>query len=186
MVFYLPPLQRLLLAMAGERGITQYSVASCWIATGHHDQLPWRMLPAMQIIKNLVWPVATASFATDSIIIIQTKARTYKHWRYSSKIAHAKKVELEYLAVLWLCEGVWYSKLHFSYLLNRRLRDCIHDGRSDDFDVLKQGWIQHDLVGGGGGVLCQLWYRVVTVMCPVRPSTCLTTAKSCLTIVFEL
>ena len=129
--------------------------------------------------------IATASFATDSIIIIQTKARTYKHWRYSSKIAHAKKVELEYLAVLWLCEGVWYSKFHFSYLLNSRLMDCIHDGRSDDFDVLKQGWIQHDLVGGGG-VLCQLWYRVVTVMCAVRPSTCLTTAKSCLTIVFEL
>ena len=34
--------------------------------------------------------------------------------------------------------------------------DCIHDGRSDDFDVLKQGWIQHDLVGGGGGALSAL------------------------------
>jgi 6-phosphogluconate dehydrogenase (decarboxylating) len=103
----------LLLAMAEERGIAQYSVASCWIATGHHDQLLWQMLPAMQTIKNLVWPVATAIFATDSIIIIETKARTYKHWRYSYKIAHAKKVELEYLAVLWLCEGVWYSNWTF-------------------------------------------------------------------------
>jgi hypothetical protein len=33
-----------------------------------------------------------------------------------------------------------------------------------------QGWIQHDLVGG---VLCQLWCRVVSVMCAARPSTCL-------------
>ena len=41
-----------------------------------------------------------------------------------------------------------------------------------------QGWIQHDLVGGGG-VLCQLWCRVVSVMCAARPSTCFTTAKSC-------
>ena len=51
-----------------------------------------------------------------------------------------------------------------------------------------QGWIQHDLVGGGGGgvVLCQLWCRVVSVMCAARPSTCFTTAKSSLTTVFEL
>ena len=40
--------------------------------------------------------------------------------------------------------------------------------------------------GGGEGVLCQLWCRVVSVMCAARPSTCLTTAKSCLTTVFEL
>jgi hypothetical protein len=35
------------------------------------------------------------SFTTDSIIIIHTKARSYKHWRYSYKTPHAKKVELE-------------------------------------------------------------------------------------------
>ena len=87
--------------------------AAEWQLVINHDQLPWQMLPAMQIIKNLAWPVATVSFATDSIIIIQTKARTYKHWRYSYKIAHAEKVELEYLAVLWLCEGVWYSNCTF-------------------------------------------------------------------------
>jgi hypothetical protein len=40
--------------------------------------------------------------------------------------------------------------------------------------------------GGGGGVLCQLWCRVVSVMCAARPSTRFTTAKSCLTTVFEL
>ena len=28
---------------------------------------------------------------------------------------------------------------------------------------MQQGWIQHDLVGGG--VFCQLWCRVVLVMC---------------------
>ena len=38
---------------------------------------------------------------------------------------------------------------------------------------------------GGGGVLCQLWCRVVSVMCAARPSTCLTITKSCLTTVFE-
>jgi hypothetical protein len=38
--------------------------------------------------------------------------------------------------------------------------------------------------GEGGGVLCQLWCRIVSVMCAVRPSTCLTTAKSCLTILY--
>jgi hypothetical protein len=41
-----------------------------------------------------------ASFATDSIIIICTKARNYKLGRYSYKTAHAKKVELEHLADL--------------------------------------------------------------------------------------
>jgi hypothetical protein len=46
------------------------------------------------------------------------------------------------------------------------------------YEGTNQGWIQHDLVGGGA--------RVVSVMCAVRPSTCLTTAKSFLTIVFEL
>ena len=48
-----------------------------------------------------------------------------------------------------------------------------------------QVWIQHDLVGGGGGVPCQLWCRVVSVMFAARPSTCFTTAKSCLTTTFE-
>ena len=40
--------------------------------------------------------------------------------------------------------------------------------------------------GSGGGGLCQLWCRVMSVMCAARPSTCFTTAKSCLTTVFEL
>jgi hypothetical protein len=35
-------------------------------------------------------------------------------------------------------------------------------------------------------VLCQLWCRVVSIMCSARPSTCFTTAKLCLTTVFEL
>ena len=48
-----------------------------------------------------------------------------------------------------------------------------------------QGWIQHDLIGGGGGGVL-LWCRVVSVMCPARPSTCFTTAKSFLPTVFEL
>ena len=55
------------------------------------------------------------------------------------------------------------------------------------FIMFLQVWILHDLVGGGGGgVLCQLWCRVVSVMHAARPSTCFTTAKSCLTTVFEL
>ena len=33
----------------------------------------------------IAWPVAMASFTTDSIIIIHTKARSYKHWMYSYK-----------------------------------------------------------------------------------------------------
>ena len=32
-------------------------------------------------------------------------------------------------------------------------------------------------VRGGGGVLCQLWCRVVSVMCATRPSTCFTTTS---------
>ena len=32
-----------------------------------------------------------------------------------------------------------------------------------------QGWIQHDL---GGGVLCQLWCRVVSIMCATRLCNC--------------
>jgi hypothetical protein len=43
------------------------------------------------------------------------------------------------------------------------------------FIMFLQGWIQHDLVGGGG-VLCQLWRRVVSVMSAARPSTCFTTS----------
>ena len=34
-----------------------------------------------------------------------------------------------------------------------------------------QGWIQHDLVGGGGGVCSGADCRVVSVMCAARPST---------------
>jgi hypothetical protein len=37
------------------------------------------------------------------------------------------------------------------------------------------------MIWSGGGVLCQLRCRVVSVMCAARPSTCFTTAKSCLT-----
>ena len=47
-----------------------------------------------------------------------------------------------------------------------------------------QGWIQHDLVGGGGA-LAALVPSCVSHVCR-RPSTCFTTAKSCLTTVFEL
>jgi hypothetical protein len=46
--------------------------------------------------------------------------------------AHPKKVELEDLADLSLCAKCLIFKLHFSYLLNRRLRGCLHDGRRDD------------------------------------------------------
>jgi hypothetical protein len=71
-------------------------------------------------LKIVSWPAANASFTTDSIIIIHTKARSYKHW-----------------ADLWLCARCLVFKLHFSYLLNRRLRGCLHNGGWDDFDVLK-------------------------------------------------
>jgi hypothetical protein len=47
--------------------------------------------------------------------------------------AHAKKVELEYLAAFRPCARCLIFKLHFSYLLNRCLRGCLHDGRWDDF-----------------------------------------------------
>jgi hypothetical protein len=50
----------------------------------------------------------------------------------------------------------------------------------------EQGWIQHDLVGGGGGALPALVASCVGNMCAARPSTCFTTAKSCLTTVFKL
>ena len=50
---------------------------------------------------------------------------------------------------------------------------------------LLQGWIQYDLIGGGGGALGALVPSCVGhVYSP--PSTCFTTAKSCLTTVFEL
>ena len=39
-----------------------------------------------------------------------------------------------------------------------------------DNDVI-QGWIQLDLVGGGGGGCSGADCRVVTVMCAARPST---------------
>jgi hypothetical protein len=90
-------------------------------------------------LKTVAWPVATASFTTVVIIIIPTKARSYKHWTYSYKIVHAKKVELEYLADLWLCARCLVFKLYFSYLLNRRLRGCLHDGRWDDFRASERG-----------------------------------------------
>jgi hypothetical protein len=54
-----------------------------------------------------------ASFTTDSIIIIHTKARNYKHSRYSYKTTNAKKVELEHLADLRLCARCSIFKLHF-------------------------------------------------------------------------
>ena len=51
----------------------------------------------------------------------------------------------------------------------------------------RQGWIQHDLVGvgggGGGRVLCQLWCRVVSVTCATLPSTY---SSTCFTTVVEL
>ena len=104
------------------------------MATGHAMLLN---LQCQSLKTCIAWPVAMASFTTDSIIIIHTKARSYKHWRYSYKIAHAKKVELEYLADLWLCARCLVFKLHFFYLLNRYLGGCLHEGRWDDFDVLK-------------------------------------------------
>jgi hypothetical protein len=42
--------------------------------------------------------------------------------KVSNKIAHAKKVELEYLADLSLCARCLIFELHFFYLLNRRFR----------------------------------------------------------------
>jgi hypothetical protein len=90
-------------------------------------------------LKTVAWPVAMTSFTTVVIIIIHTKARSYKHWTYSYKIAHAKKVELEYLADLWLCARCLVFKLYFSYLLNRRLRGCLHYGRWDDFRASEGG-----------------------------------------------
>ena len=77
------------------------------------------------IIKNshsMTCLLLLASITTESVIIIHTKARSYKCWRYSYKTAHAKKVELEYLADLWPCARCLIFKLHFSCLLNRCLR----------------------------------------------------------------
>ena len=42
--------------------------------------------------------------------------------------------------------------------------------------IINQGWIQHDLVWGGG-VLVQFWCRVVSVMCAAHPSTSFTTTN---------
>jgi hypothetical protein len=51
-----------------------------------------------------------------------------------------------------------------------------------------QGWIRHDLVGGGGGGGGALPALVPSCVCHLcrPPSTCFTTAKCCLTTVFEL
>ena len=46
-----------------------------------------------------------------------------------------------------------------------------------------QGWIQHDLVGGGGALPALVPSCVGHA---ARPLACFTTAKSCLTTVFEL
>ena len=43
---------------------------------------------------------------------------------YSNKIAHAKKVEVEYLATFDFVRCLIF-KLHFSYLMNRCLRGCL-------------------------------------------------------------
>ena len=72
-----------------------------------------------------------ASFATDSIIIIHTKSRNYKHWRFSCKNGHAKKVEVEYLAE---CK-VFNIQIALFLPLNSRLRGCLDVGRRGDFDV---------------------------------------------------
>jgi hypothetical protein len=45
--------------------------------------------------------------------------------------------QLKLSAALRLCARCLIFKLHFSYLLNRHLKGCLHDGRRDDFDVLK-------------------------------------------------
>ena len=55
MVFYLPPPQRLTVGYGGGE-IVLHSIqwqAAEWQLVINHDQLPWQMLPAMQIIKNL-------------------------------------------------------------------------------------------------------------------------------------
>ena len=54
------------------------------------------------------------------------------------------------------------------------------------FIMFLQGWIQHDLVGGRVGALPALVPSCVGHVCRPRPSTCFTTAKSCLTKVFIL
>jgi hypothetical protein len=77
-----------------------------------------------------------ASFTTDSIIIIHTKARSYKHWRYSYKIAHAKKVEIEYLDFN-LCKVFGIQIVLFLPPEQASYRGYVYDGRWDDFDVLK-------------------------------------------------
>ena len=76
-----------------------------WQASYHGNWSCHADKPAsIWIIHIVTWPVAVASFTTDSIIIIHTKARSnYLHWRYSCKTAHAKKVELQYIADLRPC-----------------------------------------------------------------------------------
>ena len=71
------------------------------MATGHAMLIN---LQCKSLKTCIAWHVAVASFTTDSIIIIHTKARSnYLHWRYSCKTAHAKKVELQYIADLRPC-----------------------------------------------------------------------------------
>jgi hypothetical protein len=67
-------------------------IVQYWVASLNGNWSWYANRPAMQIIKNRTWPVATATFTTDSIIIIDTKARSYKYWRYSYKNDHARKV----------------------------------------------------------------------------------------------
>jgi hypothetical protein len=78
--------------------IIVYVYINIWYCTVFSDKLVMATGHAMPMLINLhlfewykslktciAWPVAMASFTTDSIIIIHTKARSYKHRRYSYK-----------------------------------------------------------------------------------------------------
>jgi hypothetical protein len=62
------------------------------------------------------WPFGMDSFATDSIVIVYTKARNYKHWRYSYKNAQCQESRNRIFS--WplsfdFVQGVWYSNCTF-------------------------------------------------------------------------
>jgi membrane protein YdbS with pleckstrin-like domain len=53
-----------------------------------------------EYIQTILFNFNTFLCNIGQVWIIHTQARNYKHWRYSYKTTHAKKVELEYLADL--------------------------------------------------------------------------------------
>ena len=86
----------------------QFHVITCQPMCKRYDSLQkcYANKPAtiwiMQIIKNLHSKTCWYRQLDQWQYYNYTKARSYKHWRYSYKPTHTKKVKLEYLADLRL------------------------------------------------------------------------------------